>query len=170
MGGFGDRPPLQVFPEEPAMTSHHNRIRSADAFRAKRNKRNPSSVNVPHQRKPSKHRTYSNMSNQSFRGTHRQKQPSKQEILLDSEDNENIRDSMARIFEAFDDFETTTDHKERGSQDIGGMASGIGSNALSKFSLHDIQSSDESPIRAGGGDDFFNFEDDDPDIDRFGMP
>merc|ERR1712232_328240 len=66
-----------------------------------------------HQRKASRHRTQSNMSTLSqsheMRGIHRSKQPSKQEILLESTDNDNIRDSMAKIFDAFDDAQVNVD-------------------------------------------------------------
>ena len=106
MGGLVDRRP-QHYNDQPSMAGsyannfdgHHARNLSAGAFRAKRNKRAPSAANMPHQRKISKHRTNSNMSMSSLRrGVHRQKQPSKQEILLDSTDNVVVRDSMAEIF------------------------------------------------------------------------
>jgi len=178
MGGVVDRRPPQHFVDQPSMAGpyannvdghfgqSHSRGLSAGAFQAKRRKRTPSSSNLGHQRKASRphphphphsrsrsrHRTKSNMSMQSLSGGgHRPKQLSKQEILLDSTDNEIIRNSMASIFEAFDDFETTTtttrtrdNHIDRRSQELSGVASGLGtSNALNRFGLADI--ADDGP-------------------------
>jgi len=125
---------------------HHNRGLSAAAVRAKRNKHphphahphahHQPSLNNIHERHASKHRTISNMSAQSIHGIHhRGKQPSKQEILLESTDNENMRDAMAQIFDAFEQAE---DNVTRQSQDI----SGIISNNLDMFSLDDMVMSD----------------------------
>merc|ERR1711879_37477 len=99
MAGFADRRPPHHYHDQPSMAASyanqfdgHHRNLSAGAFRAKRSKRAPSASHIPHQRKPSKHRTNSNMSMASLhRGVHRQKQPSKQEILLDSTDNVVVR-------------------------------------------------------------------------------
>eukprot|EP01083_Nonionella_stella_P136670 415990_1 len=69
------------------------------------------------------------VSTQSMR--HRNKQPSKQEILLDAEENDNIRDSMAKIFDAFEQAE---DNVNRQSLDITNVAN-VDNNGLDMFSL-----------------------------------
>ena len=83
---------------------HHSRGLSAAAARAKklRNKNNQNNNNDYIRNKPSRHRTHPN------HGIHHR---SKQEILLESTDNENIRDSMAKIFDAFEQAEDNLDSR-----------------------------------------------------------
>merc|ERR1712228_1025724 len=140
---------------------HHNRGLSAAVIRAKqkrRNKHHPrhrsknfsnmssnslhqrkwsNLSNAQHQRKVSRHRTHSNMSTLSqhheMRGLHRSKQPSKQEVLLESTENENIRDSMAKIFDAFDEAQDNVNNNM--SQDL--------SANYGMFSLDDMVKEDQ---------------------------
>jgi len=108
---------------------------------------------------------------QSLRGhSHRQKQPSKQELLLDSTDNENIRDSMAKIFGAFEDAQNNI---TRGSQDLTAIASGLGSGGVGRFTIDDHLDGG-SPLRPsashgdGGGADFWgNMAHDADDANRY---
>merc|ERR1712173_236857 len=93
-----------------------------------------------HQRKASRHRTQSNMSTLSqshgMRGIHRSKQPSKQEILLESTENDQIRDSMAKIFDAFDEAQDNVNSNL--SQDLSA------NNGFAMFSLDDMVNGQET--------------------------